>query len=258
MDAERSVAFVTGGAGGIGAAVSHTFARRGLRVIVTDSNGDDARKVAAQIREAGHDALGDGLDVRDCRAVHDAVARADREAGPITVLANVAGVLQNGPALELSEEKWRATFAVNADGVFHVSRAVAAHMLPRRKGSIVTVASNAAGVPRQGMAAYAASKAAAAQFTHCLGLELAPAGIRCNVVCPGSTDTGMLRSMWTPGHGPESSLDGVPEEYRVGIPLRKLAQPEDVAEAVAFLASDAASHITMQSLYVDGGAGLHA
>src|SRR5205085_10171905 len=107
------------------------------------------------------------------------------------------------------------------------------------KGGIVTVASNAAGVPRHGMAAYAASKAAAAQFTHCLGLELAPAGIRCNVVCPGSTDTGMLRSMWTPGHGPESSLDGVPEEYRVGIPLRKLAQPEDVAEAVAFLASDA-------------------
>jgi 2,3-dihydro-2,3-dihydroxybenzoate dehydrogenase len=120
------------------------------------------------------------------------------------------------------------------------------------------VASNAAGVPRAEMAAYAASKAAAAHFTRCLGLELAPRGIRCNVVAPGSTDTAMLRSMWAEGQGAQSTIDGSPQHYKIGIPLRKLAQPEEVAEAVLFLASNRASHITMQDLYVDGGAALRA
>lgn len=253
-----STAVVTGAAGGIGAAVARTLAQRANRVAVLDSDGAGARAVAAELQQAGHHAIGQPLDVRDSAAVTEAVGAAENELGPITVLANVAGVLQNGPTLQLSDEQWRDTFAVNTDGVFHVSRAVASRMRPRGEGRIVTVASNAAGVPRHGMAAYAASKAASAQFTHCLGLELAPFGIRCNVVCPGSTDTSMLRSMWTSDHGRQSTLDGVPEEYRVGIPLRRIATPQDVAEAVAFLASDAALHVTMQSLYVDGGAALRA
>jgi 2,3-dihydro-2,3-dihydroxybenzoate dehydrogenase len=131
-------------------------------------------------------------------------------------------------------------------------------MASRGAGCIVTVASNAAGVPRAEMAAYAASKAAAAHFTRCLGLELAPRGIRCNIVAPGSTDTTMLRSMWSEGQGAQSTIDGSPRHFKVGIPLQKLAQPEEVAEAVLFLASERASHITMQDLYVDGGAALRA
>jgi 2,3-dihydro-2,3-dihydroxybenzoate dehydrogenase len=131
-------------------------------------------------------------------------------------------------------------------------------MVARRSGSIVTVASNAARVPRAGMAAYCASKAAAAMFTRCLGLEVASAGVRCNVVSPGSTDTTMLRGMWTDETGPERTLHGDPAAFRVGIPLGRIGAPDDVAEAVLYLLSDSARQITMQELCVDGGAVLGA
>ena len=165
-----------------------------------------------------------------------------------------AGVLTTGPAVDTADADWDAVFDVNAGGVFRCSRAVARRMVPRRRGVIVTVGSNAAGVPRSRMAAYAASKAAAAQFTRCLGLELAEFGIRCNVVAPGSTDTPMLRGMW---HGPDdrdATLRGDPDRYRVGIPLGRLAEPDDVADAVVFLASDRARHITLHDLYVPASA----
>jgi 2,3-dihydro-2,3-dihydroxybenzoate dehydrogenase len=251
-----SVALVTGGGGGIGAAVARTLAARGHELGVVDLDGAAAAAVAAEVRAIGPRAVGTALDVRDSAAVDRVVAQVEQQLGPIGVLVNVAGVLQHGPTVDITDEQWRATFAVNTDGVFHVSRAVARRMTGRQAGRIVTVASNAAGVPRHGMAAYAASKAAAVQFTACLGLELAPHGIRCNVVSPGSTETDMLRALWTDGSGPEESLEGIPAEHRIGIPLKRLAQPEDVAAVVAFLASGDATHVTMQNVYVDGGAAL--
>jgi 2,3-dihydro-2,3-dihydroxybenzoate dehydrogenase len=129
-------------------------------------------------------------------------------------------------------------------------------MVPRRSGAVVTVTSNAAGTARADMAAYAASKAAAAMFTKCLGLEVAGFGIRCNVVAPGSTDTPMLTSMWRDPSGRTRTVRGDPGTFRVGIPLGRVASPDDVAEAVAFLLSDRARHITMHDLTVDGGATL--
>jgi 2,3-dihydro-2,3-dihydroxybenzoate dehydrogenase len=149
-------------------------------------------------------------------------------------------------------------FAVNTHGVFHLSRAVASHMQGRRSGSIVTVGSNAASVPRTQMAAYAASKAAAHQFTLCLGLELAPLDIRCNLVAPGSTDTPMQRQLWTDAHAAERIVRGSLESFRTGIPLGRIAAPTDVAEAVLFLLSHAARHVTLHTLTVDGGATLGA
>jgi 2,3-dihydro-2,3-dihydroxybenzoate dehydrogenase len=131
-------------------------------------------------------------------------------------------------------------------------------MITRRRGAIVTVTSNAAGVPRAGMAAYAASKAAAAHFTRCLGLELAAHGIRCNVVAPGSTDTPMQRSLWNEETRDAPVIAGDPATYRTGIPLGRIATPEDIADAVLFLASERARHITLHDLYVDGGATLRA
>jgi 2,3-dihydro-2,3-dihydroxybenzoate dehydrogenase len=106
------------------------------------------------------------------------------------------------------------------------------------------------------MAAYAASKAAATSFTKTLGLELARYGIRCNVVAPGSTDTPMLTSLWADGDARRASIDGTPETYRIGIPLGRLASPDNVADAVLFLLSDRAAHITLHDLTVDGGAAL--
>jgi 2,3-dihydro-2,3-dihydroxybenzoate dehydrogenase len=182
--------------------------------------------------------------------------QAERRLGRVEFLVNAAGVLRLGDVAEYHPDDWGETFAVNATGVFLMSQAVVRRMVPRRRGAIVTVASNAASTPRTGMAAYAASKAAASMFTKSLGLEVAQYGIRCNVVSPGSTDTPMLSSMWTDASGPWSTIAGRPEEFRVGIPLGKLGLPADVANAVGFLLSDRASHITLHCLTVDGGAGL--
>lgn len=135
-------------------------------------------------------------------------------------------------------------------------REVVNRMVPRRRGALVTVASNAAGTARAQMAAYAASKAAATAFTKCLALEVAGYGIRCNVVAPGSTDTPMLRGMFDGGDPSAACVTGNPGAYKVGIPLGKVARPEDVAHAVGFLLSDEAGHITMHALTVDGGATL--
>jgi 2,3-dihydro-2,3-dihydroxybenzoate dehydrogenase len=252
------VALVTGAAQGIGAAVVRALAREGTRVAATDRNGPGLSGLVAELAAAGHDVCGRALDVRDTTAVTRTVREVEDSFGPIDVLVNVAGVLRAGPAVDATDDDWQAVFDVNATGVFRLSRAVARRMVGRGRGAIVTVASNAAGVPRMNMAAYAASKAAAAHFTRCLGLELAGSGIRCNVVSPGSTDTPMQRGLWTDEAGAAAAVAGSPEAFKTGIPLGRIADPEDVAAAVVFLASDRARHITMHDLYVDGGATLRA
>lgn len=245
------IALVTGAAGGIGQAVVRMLSQAGSTVIATD-------RTAPTQNACPDAALIAALDVSDSRAVDDFVARVERDCGPIDIGVNVAGVLHTATTLATSDEDWRRTFAVNCDGVFHVSRALAACMVDRRRGGLVTVSSNAAGVPRHAMAAYAASKAAAAMFTRCLGLELAPLGIRCNNVAPGSTLTAMQTTMWADSNGARRVITGFPEQFKTGIPLQKLATPEDIAHAVMFLLSDQAGHIVMSDIYVDGGASLHA
>lgn len=246
---EGQVALVTGGARGIGAAVVDGLVGAGATVAAVDL----IEAVAAR----------DGVtpliaDVGDPGAVARVVDQVERELGPIGIGVSVAGVLRPGTVCETSDEDWAATFAVNSTGVFTVLREISRRMLPRRRGVLVTVGSNAAGVPRAGMGAYAASKAAATMLTRCLGLELAGSGIRCNVVSPGSTDTDMQRLLWTDQHGAAQVIAGSPEQFRVGIPLGRIADPVDVADAVLFLVSSRARHITMQNLYVDGGATLRA
>jgi 2,3-dihydro-2,3-dihydroxybenzoate dehydrogenase len=252
------VAVVTGAGGGIGAAVAWELATRGAVVAAADRDGAALAPVVAGLTAKGHDVVAHTVDVRDSAEVDRFVATVERDMGPIGILANVAGVLRLGAVVDLTDDDWNGVFAVNTHGVFHVSRAVVRRMLPRGDGVVVTVASNAARVPRTRMAAYAASKAATAAFTRCLGLELAGSGIRCNLVSPGSTDTAMLRELWSGADGAAETIQGSPASFRVGIPLRRLATPTDVAEAVVFLASDRAAHITMQDLCVDGGAALGA
>jgi 2,3-dihydro-2,3-dihydroxybenzoate dehydrogenase len=245
-------ALVTGAGRGIGAAVARALAADGVPVAVTDRDGGAARDRAAEL---GGACLGLEVDVTDGAAVEAAFDRAEEELGPVTMLANVAGVLHTGSVADLDETAWDACLAVNATGVMHACRAAARRWSTRDAAprALVTVASNAAGVPRTGMAAYAASKAAALAVTRVTGLELAGHGVRANVVCPGSTDTEMLAGMTS---DPGALVGGSPASWKLGIPLGRLAQPDDVAATVAFLLSDAARHVTLQTLYVDGGASL--
>jgi len=249
-------ALVTGAAGGIGEAVVRALAAEGVAVAAVDANAEALNPLVKELSEAGHRIQGFVANVASSAEVDAMVERAERELGPIGYLVNAAGVLRVGAGASLSDDDWDTTFAVNATGVFRVSRAVANRMIPRGSGAIVTLASNAARTPRWNMAAYAASKAAATSFTKCLGLELAKHGIRCNVVAPGSTDTPMLTSLWNGGDALRISIEGAPETFRVGIPLGRLARPADIADAVLFLLSDRAAHITLQDLTVDGGAAL--
>lgn len=248
---EGTIALVTGAGGGIGAALVEQLRDSGCIVVATD------RVAPENVAGAGQPNVhARALDVTDPIAVDALVAEVETGIGPIGFGINVAGVLHTGTVADTDDAQWRRVFAVNTDGVFHVSRALARVMSPRRGGAIVTVSSNAAGVPRHGMAAYAASKAASTMFTRCLGLELAPLGIRCNIVAPGSTLTPMQTGMWVDGQGEQRVIEGTLETYKAGIPLQKLARPEDIANAVMFLLSDQAGHVAMSDLYVDGGATL--
>jgi 2,3-dihydro-2,3-dihydroxybenzoate dehydrogenase len=252
---EGRVALVTGAARGIGEAVVGELVRAGATVAALDVDAAGLERLAAgsegRVRPFA-------VDVRDSAAVARVVADVESGIGPIGIGVSVAGILRPATVCDTSDDDWAATFAVNTTGVFTLLRELARRMAPRGSGALVTVGSNAAGVPRVGMAAYAASKAAATMLTRCLGLELAGSGVRCNVVSPGSTDTPMQRLLWTDDRAAERVVAGSPEQFRVGIPLGRIADPVDIAEAVLFLVSDHARHITMQNLFVDGGATLQA
>ncbi|KJY43620.1 2,3-dihydroxybenzoate-2,3-dehydrogenase [Streptomyces sp. NRRL B-1568] len=254
---EGKIALVTGAAGGIGEAVVRSLGEREVTVAAVDKDEARLRATVAKLTADGFHVEAFPADVTNSIDVDAVVDDVERRLGPLDYLVNAAGVLRLSEARKLTDEDWAFTFAVNTTGVFFVSRAVVNRMVPRGHGALVTVASNAAGTARVEMAAYAASKAAATMFTKCLGLEVAKYGIRCNLVAPGSTETPMLSSMWKDAEGArKASIEGVASAYRVGIPLQRLARPENVAQAVVFLLSDQASHITMHDLTVDGGAAL--
>ncbi|MDH6123573.1 2,3-dihydro-2,3-dihydroxybenzoate dehydrogenase [Kitasatospora sp. GP82] len=254
---ENKVALVTGAAGGIGEAVARALIGRDVTVALVDRNRERLEELAKELRNEGGRAEAFPVDVTSSGAVERVVAEVEEHLGGIDYLVNGAGVLRLGQARELTDDDWTTTFAVNTTGVFFTSRAVVNRMVAQgRRGAIVTVASNAAGTARMDMSAYSASKAAATMFTKTLGLEVSKFGIRANVVAPGSTDTPMLSSLWEDSSAARASIEGVASAYRVGIPLGRIAKPEHIADAVLFLLSDMAAHITMHELTVDGGAAL--
>ncbi|MFN8082377.1 MAG: 2,3-dihydro-2,3-dihydroxybenzoate dehydrogenase [Kineosporiaceae bacterium] len=256
---DRRVAVVTGAAGGIGSAVVAELLGQGLVVVAVDRDGAGLQRrwcSTAGQPGAGGRVLTRVVDLTQQAQVEQCFRAVLDEAGRIDVLVNAAGVLRTGTEAELSDQDWRAMFAVNVDAVRSCCRAVAPQMCARGAGVIVTVASNAARVARTHMAGYGASKAAAAAYTRSLGLELAAFGVRCNVVSPGSTDTPMLRDYWLGADLSEAVIRGSLEDYKPGIPLRRIAEPIDIARVVAFLVSDAARHVTLQDVCVDGGATL--
>jgi 2,3-dihydro-2,3-dihydroxybenzoate dehydrogenase len=170
----------------------------------------------------------------------------------------VAGVLYMNALESISEQEWQQTLNTNVSGALWLFQQVIPWFKAQRHGAIVTVSSNANHAPRMGMGSYSASKAALTNLTMTAGIELAPYGVRCNVVSPGSTDTQMQRQLWQDDQGEQKTIHGFPEQFKLGIPLGKIAQPRDIAYCVAFLASDWANHVTLQDLVVDGGATLGA
>ncbi|GAB3174212.1 2,3-dihydro-2,3-dihydroxybenzoate dehydrogenase [Myceligenerans halotolerans] len=257
MTSTGKVALVTGAAGGIGGAVARRLAEQGAKVAAVDRDGDRLRDVTAKLAADGIDVSPFTADVSRRDAVARLVDTVETRFGAVEYLVNAAGVLRPGTVRDIGPADVRETLAVNTEGVLYLSQDVAARMAGRRRGAIVTVASNAAETPRVGMGIYGASKAAAAMITKSLGLEVARHGVRCNVVAPGSTDTPMLRALWDDDEsGPERTVAGDPGSYKLGIPAGRVAQPENIADAVVFLLSDQASHIVLHTLTVDGGATL--
>jgi len=254
FDFANQLILVTGAAQGIGAAVVRSLVQAGAQVAGLDIQPDKLDALGAALGPQRFNAF--QIDISRSLEVNQAIEQIEQSLGPIAGLVNVAGILSNKPVVSLTDADWEQTFAVNTTGVFNLSRSVSRVMIPRRRGAIVTVSSNAASVPRQQMAAYAASKAAATHFTRCLGLELAGFGIRCNIVSPGSTDTPMQHALWTDAVAQQAVLMGVLKTFRTGIPLGRIASPEDIANGVLFLLSEQARHITMHDLRIDGGATL--
>ncbi|QPA52732.1 2,3-dihydro-2,3-dihydroxybenzoate dehydrogenase [Lysinibacillus sphaericus] len=256
MDLKGKIALVTGAAQGIGAAVVKALAELGVCVVAVDKNEEGLDRTAKELQKKNQHVVVFPADVSDRKRIDKIVEEIESTIGPIGILVNVAGVLRIGSVESLSDEDWHSTFEVNTTGVFYVSRAVIQYMKPRKDGVIVTVGSNAASIPRVGMSAYAASKAAVTSFTKTMGLELAEYNIRCNIVSPGSTETEMQQKMWNDESDMEKVIKGSLENFKLGIPLKKLATPSDIAEAVLFLVSNRSAHITMHNMCVDGGATL--
>ena len=252
-----TVAIVTGAARGIGYGVAEALASAGAKLAIVDVDSS-ALATAKKSLSAHTEVIGQAMDVRDLDQVERFVDASCAHFGAIDSLVNVAGIQRLGLLTELSEADFDSTFAVNVKGVFLMSQAVGRRMAAQGSGAIVTVSSNAALVPRVKQGAYCASKAAVSHLMRVFALELGPLGVRCNCVNPGATETDMIRNMVaTMGLG-EILLRGSLENFRVGTPLQKNAQVEDVANAVLFLLSKQGGHITMHDLVVDGGATLGA
>jgi 2,3-dihydro-2,3-dihydroxybenzoate dehydrogenase len=252
-----SVAFVTGAAQGIGEGVARALAASGARLALIDA-APGLAEVAADLRSGRAEVWTAAVDITDAAAVGRAVAEAEARLGPIDSLVNVAGIQRLAPLVEQNVGDFEATLSVNLKGTFVVTQAVARRMVERRVGSIVTISSNAARVPRVRQGAYCASKAGVSHLMRVFALELAPFGIRCNCVAPGATETAMIRRMMAEMGFGEEMLSGNLAAFRVGVPLGKNAQVADVANAVLFLLSNEASHVTMHELVVDGGSALGA
>ena len=247
---DHKVALVTGGGRGIGRAIAEKFAAEGARVGIADVDADAGQAVAAAI---GDRALFVPADVTRSDDVDDAVDRVERAYGRINVLVNNAGVNAYFDAATMTETEWDAVFAVDLKGAWLCARRVLPAMLEARGGAIVNIASIHATLTIAGMFPYAAAKSGLIGLTRSLALDYAPHGIRVNAVSPGWTRTHLVEEWFRLQPDPAAAEASVMRAH----PLRRIATPAEVANLVAFVASDEASAITGASLAVDCGLGVH-
>ena len=243
---------ITGATSGIGAATARAFAALGADLLLTGRDEARGAAVLGSIADAAGKAAFVAADVRDAATGDVLVADAVARFGRLDVLVNNAGIIYRATAEETTDEQWRDTMAVNVDAVMHFSRAAVRVMKDQAGGgAIVNVASDASFVAGPKSAAYCTSKGAVIQLTRAMALDHATQGIRVNSVCPTDVETPMLA-------GEAGQLGIAPADYFAAsaksVPMGRIAQPEDVANAIVFLASDRASFITGTGLLVDGGA----
>lgn len=242
---------ITGAASGIGLATAEWFCREGAAVVLADVQLDKAEKAAARLRASGARAIAAAVDVTQANQLRDAVALAVREFGRLDILFANAGIGFSGELLDTTDEDWDAVMDVNAKGVFISCRESIRQMLAQSApgGSVIINASisGLAGIPKQ--APYAPSKGAVLQLTRQLAVDYAARGVRVNCVCPGTVDTPVLKRGMEMSGDPQAFL----EMLVAGHPIGRIGRPEEIAAAVAFLASDDASFITGAILAVDGG-----
>ena len=248
LDLSGKVALITGGTSGIGAETARVLARARVRVMVAGRREDAARTIVAEIEASGGEAAFVLGEVTDPTFADQAVAETLKRFGSLTILANVAGTICRGDAVQTSHDDWRHTMAVNVDGTFNMSRAAIPAMRRAGGGSIINLGSTVGLTGCAGLAAYCASKGAVVNLTRAMALDHAAEGIRINSVNPGAVNTPMLVS----GHG-DAGAEAVREANRATIPQGWLPKPVEVANAIAFLASDLSKHITGAALPVDGG-----
>ncbi len=243
MSLTDKVALVTGAAQGIGKAVALLLARNGADLIVSDINLEKAEETAKEIQAIGRRAVAIKVDVASLGDVEQMVEAVLEHFGHIDILINNAGITRDRLILRMTEEDWDAVLNINLKGTFHCTKVVIRHMSKQRNGRIVNIASVVGEMGNAGQANYSASKAGVIGFTKTIAREFAQRGINVNAIAPGYIETPMTEAL------PEKAK----EELKRIIPMERLGRPEDVAEAVLFLVSEASSYITGQVLNVNGG-----
>ena len=240
---DNKIAIVTGAARGLGRGIAEKLASHGATVVLTDVNEDGVRQAAQEI---GGTAVGIGCDVTSYESVEAMVAAVKDRFGRIDVLVNNAGWDKAAPFLDLERELWDKIIAINLVGVLNTSKAVLPVMAEQGTGSVVNISSDAGRVGSSGEAVYSAAKGGVIAFTKSMAREMARKQVRVNVVCPGPSDTQLFAEF-------AGDNQGLRDALTKAIPLRRLGQPEDVAGAVAYFASDDAAYVTGQTVSVSGG-----